>query len=80
MALERIPVRDHTELQDLAGKRIGEVTSGLLGPTIDKPVAIGYVPPEMAALGTKINAMVRGKAVPMEVVAMPFVPTHYFRG
>jgi aminomethyltransferase len=41
---------------------------------------MGYVPPEMAALGTKINAMVRGKAVPMEVVAMPFVPTNYFRG
>jgi aminomethyltransferase len=80
MALERIPVRDHTELQNLAGQRIGEVTSGLLGPTIDKPVAIGYVPPEMAALGTKINAVVRGKTVPMEVVAMPFVPTNYFRG
>ena len=80
VALERIPVRDHTELQDLNGQRIGEVTSGLLGPTIDKPVAMGYVPPEFAALGTKINAVVRGKLVPMEVVAMPFVPTHYFRG
>jgi aminomethyltransferase len=80
MALERIPVRDHTELQDLAGNRIGEVTSGLLGPTIDKPVAMGYVPLEFATLGTKINALVRGKTVPMEVVALPFVPTNYFRG
>jgi len=80
VALERIPVRDHTELQDLDGKRIGEVTSGLLGPTIDKPVAMGYVAPEFAALGTKINAIVRGKPVPMEVVAMPFVPTRYYRG
>ena len=80
MALERIPVRDHTELQDMSGNRIGEVTSGLLGPTIDKPVAMGYVAPEFAALGSRINAIVRGKPVPMEVVAMPFVPTHYFRG
>ncbi len=80
VALERIPVREHTELQNLAGERIGEVTSGLLGPTIDKPIAMGYVPPELAALGSRVNAIVRGKAVPMEVVAMPFVPTHYFRG
>ena len=80
LALERVPVREHTELQDLSGQRIGEVTSGLLGPTIDKPVAMGYVPPAFAALGTRINAIVRGKPVPMEVVAMPFVPTRYFRG
>ncbi|TXT37003.1 MAG: aminomethyltransferase [Comamonadaceae bacterium] len=80
VALERIPVREHTELQNLAGERIGEVTSGLLGPTIDKPIAMGYVPPELATLGSRINAIVRGKAVPMEVVAMPFVPTNYFRG
>jgi aminomethyltransferase len=80
VALERIPVREHTELHDLDGKRIGEVTSGLLGPTIDKPVAMGYVPPEFAVLGTRVTAMVRGKPVPMEVVAMPFVATNYFRG
>lgn len=80
VALERIPVREHTELQNLAGERIGEVTSGLLGPTIGKPIAMGYVPPELAALGTRVNAIVRGKVVPMEVVTMPFVPTNYFRG
>ena len=80
VALERIPVREHVELQDLNGLPLGEVTSGLLGPTIDKPVAMGYVPPEFAALGTRVNAIVRGKPVPMEVVAMPFVPTNYFRG
>lgn len=80
MALERIPVREHTELQDQTGKRLGEVTSGLLGPTIDQPIAMGYVPPEFAALGTQLNAIVRGKPVAMKVVAMPFVPTNYFRG
>jgi aminomethyltransferase len=80
LALERIPVREHIELQDLNGQHIGEVTSGLLGPTIDQPIAMGYVPTALAALGTRINAIVRGKPVPMEVVAMPFVPTNYFRG
>jgi aminomethyltransferase len=80
IALERVPVREHTELQSLDGQKIGEVTSGLLGPTIDKPVAMGYVLPAHAALGTRVNAIVRGKVVPMEVSAMPFVPTRYYRG
>ncbi|MCM2342652.1 glycine cleavage system aminomethyltransferase GcvT [Rhodoferax sp.] len=79
-ALARVPVREHVELQNLAGERIGEVTSGLLGPTIDQPIAMGYVPPSHAALGSQVNAIVRGKPVQMEVVAMPFVPTNYFRG
>lgn len=80
LALSRVPVREHTELQDLNGQPIGKVTSGLLGPTIDQPIAMGYVPPEFAALGSQVNAIVRGKPVAMQVVAMPFVPTHYFRG
>ena len=80
VALERVPVREHTELQDLQGQRIGEVSSGLLGPSIDRPVAMGYVKPEAAAPGTRVAAIVRGKAVPMEVTAMPFVPNRYFRG
>jgi len=80
VALERIPVRDHTALQSLDGTPIGEVTSGLLGPSIDKPVAMGYVKPEFSAIGTRVNAIVRGKPVPMEVSPMPFVPNRYFRG
>ena len=80
IALERIPVRDHTELQDGAGNKIGEVTSGLLGPTIDKPVAMGYVDAKWATIGTQVVAIVRGKPVPMQVSAMPFVPTRYYRG
>lgn len=80
IALERVPVREHTELQDLQGETIGEVTSGLLGPSTDKPVAMGYLKPEFATAGTRIQAVVRGKAVPMEVAAMPFVPNRYYRG
>ena len=80
IALERVPVREHVELQSLDGQKIGEVTSGLLGPSVDKPVAMGYVGAEYAAVGTRVNAIVRGKVVPMEVAPMPFLPPNYFRG
>jgi aminomethyltransferase len=79
-ALERVPVRDHTELQDLQGQRVGEVTSGLLGPTINQPVAMGYLPPALAANGTRVQALVRGKPVPLQVSPLPFVPNRYYRG
>ena len=80
VALERIPVREHTLLQDAQGRPAGEVTSGLLGPTINQPVAMGYVAPALASLGTRVDAIVRGKPVPMQVCAMPFVPNRYYRG
>ena len=80
VALERIPVREHTELKDASGQRVGEVCSGLLAPSADQPIAMAYVPPALAAVGTRLDAMVRGKAVPMEVVVMPFVAPRYYRG
>jgi aminomethyltransferase len=80
MALERIPVRDGTELVSIDGTPIGKVTSGLLGPTINQPVAMGYVAIDFAAVDTLVHAMVRGKPVPMKVCAMPFVPQRYYRG
>lgn len=79
-AQQRVPVREHTPLQSPNGQAIGEVTSGLLGPSVNTPIAMGYVTPEHAALGTTVNAMVRGKAVPMTVVRMPFTPNRYHRG
>ena len=80
IALERVPVREHVALHNQDGQPIGEVTSGLLGPSINQPVAMAYVQAEYAAAETLVNAMVRGKSVPMQVSAMPFVPTRYFRG
>ena len=73
-------MREHTELQDGAGTKIGEVTSGLLGPTVNQCVAMGYVDSAFSALGTKVVAIVRGKPVPMVVSAMPFTPNRYYRG
>ena len=80
IGLERVPVREHVELHNDAGQKVGEVTSGLLAPTADQPVALAYVQAEYAASGTRLNAMVRGKAVPMQVSPLPFVPNRYFRG
>jgi len=79
-ALERVPVREHTALQTEAGAPAGEVTSGLLGPSVNQPIAMAYVPTDQAHLGTRLNAIVRGKPVPMEAVPLPFVPNRYFRG
>ena len=80
IATERVPVREHSELQDSDGERIGEVCSGLLSPTLDQPIAMAYLPPSHAPLGTEVFALVRGRRVPMRVSAMPFVPHHYHRG
>ncbi|MBV8248275.1 MAG: glycine cleavage system aminomethyltransferase GcvT [Comamonas sp.] len=80
MALERIPVREPAVLENMDGQHIGHITSGLLSPTLDQPVALAYVEPDYAAPETQIFAMVRGKPVPMKVVATPFVPTNYYRG
>ncbi len=77
---ERIPVRDHTALADLNGKLIGEITSGLLAPTVNAPIALAYVTPAFAKIGSTINAQVRDKLVAMTVTALPFVPNRYFRG
>ena len=80
VALERVPVRDGSELQSFEGHPIGKVTSGLLGPTADRPIAMAYVATAFSEPGTRIQAIVRGKPVPMEVTTMPFVPTRYYRG
>jgi len=80
VALERVPVRDGTVLQSFEGTDIGQVTSGLLAPTADRPIAMGYVALAYAEPGTRVQAIVRGKPVPMEVTTLPFVPHRYFRG
>lgn len=79
-ALERIPVREPATLQDPDGRQIGQVTSGLLSPSLNQAIAQAYVEPAYAILGTRLQALVRGKTIPMEVTALPFVPHRYWRG
>ena len=72
----RAPVRAHTELY-LGEEKVGEVTSGGFGATLNAPIAMGYVQAAHAAVGTKLVAKVRGKDVAVEIVAMPFVKKDY---
>jgi aminomethyltransferase len=80
IAQERVPVREGVALCTPDGKPVGTVTSGLLSPTLNVPIAMGYAPTELSANGTLLHAMVRGKPVPMIVSSMPFVPNRYYRG
>lgn len=74
----RAPMREHTAL--FAGDTpLGEVTSGGFGPSVEAPVAMGYVPSQYAAIGTPLEGEVRGKRMAVTVAAMPFQPTTYKR-
>ncbi|MBY5741135.1 glycine cleavage system aminomethyltransferase GcvT [Rhizobium leguminosarum] len=77
----KAPVRGHAKLYaDAEGKiKIGEVTSGGFGPSVEGPVAMGYVPLSHAAAGTLVYAEVRGKYLPTTVSALPFVTPTYKR-
>jgi aminomethyltransferase len=75
----RMPVRHGSEIRDEAGTGVGMVTSGGFGPTVDAPVAMGYVPAGQAAPGTVVDIMVRDKHVPAVVTRLPFVPHRYRR-
>ncbi|MBN2752270.1 MAG: glycine cleavage system aminomethyltransferase GcvT [Rhodospirillaceae bacterium] len=76
----RQPARAHTDIVDVAGAKIGEITSGGFGPTVEGAIAIGYVDMAHATTGTKIACVVRGKTLPGEVTAMPFTPHRYVKG
>ena len=80
VGMERAPVREGAAIVDDAGIAIGRVTSGTIGPSVGKPVALAYVPTALAVAGTKLDAEVRGKRQPMQVVPLPFTPHRYFRG
>lgn len=77
---ERAPVREGTALVATDGTPLGTVTSGTLGPTVNTPVAMAYLPAAYTTVGTEVFAEVRGKRLPMTVAAMPFTPNRYYRG
>ncbi len=76
----RAPVREGAEIVDTSGAVVGAITSGGFGPTLQAPIAMGYVPTELAAVGTQLNALVRGVARPITVAKMPLVEQRYYRG
>lgn len=76
---EGAPAREGAEIADADGAVIGVITSGGPSPTLGRNIAMGYVPPAFAALGTDLKVIVRGKPAAAEVVATPFVATRYYR-
>ena len=76
----RAPAREGTEIVDADGAVIGRITSGGFGPSVDGPIAMGYVAAAQAALGTPVRLVVRGTPRPARVVPLPFVPHRYYRG
>ncbi|MBP6337387.1 MAG: glycine cleavage system aminomethyltransferase GcvT [Vitreoscilla sp.] len=77
---ERAPVREGSKIFAADGTELGTVTSGTLAPTVNRPIAMAYLPAAYTTVGTPVFAEVRGKKLPMTVAAMPFNPTRYYRG
>ena len=77
--LGRAPAREGTEIQNVDGETVGVITSGGFGPTVNGPVAQGYVDTSYAKAGTPLKLIVRGKALEAEVATLPFVPAKYKR-
>jgi aminomethyltransferase len=75
----RAPAREGAEIVSPDGAPIGIVTSGGFGPSVNGPIAMGYVERAHAAIGTPINLMVRGKPLSARIVALPFHPHAYYR-
>jgi aminomethyltransferase len=75
----RAPAREGTEILSASGEPVGKVTSGGFGPSVNGPVAMGYVAASHAEPGTRLQLVVRGKPLPAEVVRLPFAPHRYHR-
>ena len=76
----RAPAREGTEVTDASGRKVGGITSGGFCPTVNGPIAMGYVETAFGNDGTSLNLVVRGTPRPARVAAMPFVAQRYYRG
>ncbi|MCX7299615.1 MAG: glycine cleavage system aminomethyltransferase GcvT [Rhodobacterales bacterium] len=74
----RAPMRENTALYD-GDTPVGTITSGGFGPSVNAPIAMGYVPATHAAPGTTLTGEVRGKRLPLAVAPLPLFPTSYKR-
>jgi aminomethyltransferase len=76
----RAPAREGAEIVSMDGAPLGVVTSGGFGPSVGAPIAMGFVAPAHAAVGTPISLVVRGRPLSARVVTLPFNPHAYYRG
>jgi aminomethyltransferase len=75
----RQPVREGALVLDGEGNEVGKVTSGGFSPSLQRPIAMGYVAAGLAEPGTELKLEQRGKLFEARVAAMPFVPHRYHR-
>ncbi|MBY6154243.1 glycine cleavage system aminomethyltransferase GcvT [Vannielia litorea] len=77
----RAPMREGVQLfaSEEATEPAGAITSGAFAPSLQRPVAMGYLPTELAEPGTQITAELRGKRMPLACAPMPFQPSTYKR-
>jgi len=77
----RAPVREAAALfaDQTSSEKIGAVTSGGFGPSLNAPIAMGYLPSAQAANGARVFAELRGQRLPLQVAPMPFVANTYKR-
>jgi aminomethyltransferase len=75
----RALAREGVEILNAGMEKIGVVTSGGYGPSVNGPIAMGYVPAEHASTGSRLNLLIRGKPQAACVVSLPFVSHRYFR-
>jgi len=75
----RAPARAGVQIVAADGTAAGDITSGGFSPSLGVPIAMGYVRRGLAADGTVLSLLVRGKLLPASIVPMPFVPHRYIR-
>ena len=75
----KAPVREGAELVDTQDQPVGIVTSGGFGPSMNAPIAMGYVQTDLSDTCTSLSAMVRGKPLPVTVTSVPFIKPNYKR-
>ena len=78
--LGKLPAREGTQILSKNGKIIGEITSGGYSPSLQAPIAMGYINAEILQKNSEILLNVRGNSLPAEIVSLPFVEHKYFRG
>lgn len=71
----RAPLREGTELQEAGGGPAGVITSGGFSPSLELPIAMGYLPLHLTEPGTSVIALSRGKEIPCHVAGLPFLPS-----
>ena len=77
--LGRIIAREETKIFSLSGEEIGVITSGTFGPSVNSPVAMGYIKSEFSKINNKIQLEVRGKKYEAVVSKLPFYKKSYVK-